>query len=107
MSVKVGDMQVLWCDQIWMCVKERPWKVQLGLWVRCGSSSYVQTYSTLPQETLQQIAGGDTLLEFQNATTSLLETKHARVRRDTGSRRGVLVRQEEETLHRNVGRVLG
>ena len=29
------------------------------------------------------------------------------VRRDTGSRRGVLVRQEEETLHRNGGRVLG
>ena len=62
---------------------------------------------TLPQKTLQQIAGGDTLLEFQSATTNLLETKNARVRRDTGSRRGVLVRQEEETLHGNVGRVLG
>ena len=62
---------------------------------------------TLPQKTLQQIAEGDTLLEFQSATTSLLETNNTRVRRDTGSRRGVLVRQEEETLHRNVGRVLG
>ena len=38
-------MQVLWHDQIWVCVKERPWKVQLGLWVRCGSLSYVQTSS--------------------------------------------------------------
>ena len=38
-------MQVVWHDQIWMCVKERPQKVQLGLWVRCGSSSYVQTYT--------------------------------------------------------------
>ena len=62
---------------------------------------------TLLQKTLQQIAGGDTLLEFQSATTSLLETKNATVRRDTGSWRGVLVRQEEETLHRIVGRVLG
>ena len=44
-SVKVGDMQVLWRDQVWMCIKERSWKVQLGLWVRCGSSSYVQTYT--------------------------------------------------------------
>ena len=101
-------MQVLWHDQIWVCVKERPRKVQLGLWVRCGSSSYVQTYCTLPQKSLQQIAGGDTLLEFQSATTSLLETKNAReIRRDTGSRRGVLVRREEEMLHRNVGRVMG
>ena len=47
------------------------------------------------------------MLEFQSATTSLLETKNATVRRDTGSWRGVLVRQEEETLHRNGGRVLG
>ena len=62
---------------------------------------------TLPQKTLQQIAGGDTLLEFRSATTSLLESKNARVRRDTWSRRGVLMRQDEETLHRNVGRVLG
>ena len=62
---------------------------------------------TLPQKTLQKIAGGDTLLEFQSATTSLLETKNARVRRDTGSRRGVLVRREEEMLHRYVGRVMG
>ena len=40
-----GHIQVLWHDQIWVCVKERPWKVQLGLWVRCGSSSYVQTHT--------------------------------------------------------------
>ena len=60
----------------------------------------------LPQKTLQQTAGGDTLLEFQSATTSFLETKNARVRRDTGPWRGVLVRQEEETLHKNVGRVM-
>ena len=37
----------------------------------------------------------------------LIGDQNARVRRDTGSWRGVLVRQEEETLHRNVGRVLG
>ena len=55
---------------------------------------------TLLQKTLQQIAGDDRLLEF-------LETNNARVRSETGSWRGELVRQEEETLHRNVGRVLG
>ena len=31
---------------MWMCVKERPWKVQLGVCVRCGSSSYAQTYTS-------------------------------------------------------------
>ena len=30
---------------IWMCVKERPWKIQLGVCVRWGSSSYAQTYT--------------------------------------------------------------
>ena len=40
-----GGIQVLWHDQIRVCVKERPQKAQLGLWVRYGSSSYVQTYT--------------------------------------------------------------
>ena len=61
---------------MWMCVKERPWKVQLGVCVRCGSSSYAQIHFYRIQRRgveisfVQQIAGGDTLLEFQTATTS-------------------------------------
>ena len=50
---------------------------------------------------VQQIAGGDTLLEFQ------LQPLVLKKRHDTGSWRGVLVRKEEGKLHRNGGRVLG
>ena len=63
-----GDIQVLWHDQIWVCVKERPWKVQLGLWVRCGSSSYVQTHT--PTEDLATDCRRWYMLKFQAATTS-------------------------------------
>ena len=78
-------MQVLWHDLIWMCVKERPRKVQF----RVVGQVWVIVICTNIHSHRRQIAGGDTLLEFQSATTSLLETKNARVRRDTGSRRGV------------------
>ena len=30
---------------MWMCVKESPWKIKLGVCIRCGSSSYAQTYT--------------------------------------------------------------
>ena len=30
---------------MWMCVKKRPWKIQLGVCATCGSSSYAQTYT--------------------------------------------------------------
>ena len=54
-----GHIQVLWHDQIWVCVKERPWKVQLGLKVRCVGHHHMYKH-TLLQKTLQQTAGGDT-----------------------------------------------
>ena len=93
---------MLWHDQIRMCVKERPWKVlgQVRVIVICTTNIHSHRK---PFNRLQEVIH----CWSSKLQPLALETNNARVRRDTGSRRGVLVRQEEETLHRNVGRVLG
>ena len=39
-----GGVAVI-AESMWMCVKESPWKIKLGVCIRCGSSSYAQTYT--------------------------------------------------------------
>ena len=106
---------------MWMCVKKAMEGLSRGVGQDAVINMYTNIYSTLLYRfrgeqlkdfscnRLQEVihCSSSKLQPLELQPLVLIGDQNARVRRDTGSWRGVLVRQEEETLHRNVGRVLG